>query len=297
MRTATRAWFPYVLVALSSAAVGCATAANNGSGDSGGGGTTVPFSSEAGKVDAEAGGGGVVIVGSGMDSGLPSVTVTSDGGGGGTPGDATTTSNPDTGTTTGSDAATADVGTTIPDAASVVDAPITTHPDAAQNTGDAGSCGFTTGVAACDSCLTNSCCASETKCANSSACTTCVTAKTPAASCSSNADYKAFIACASGDCNTACGGTTDGGTPTGGDAGGATGGGTPTTCAQADTTVGCCGANGDNYYCASATSTTVSKTACATGKVCGWSASKMYYECVSGTAEADPSGTYPIACK
>jgi hypothetical protein len=85
-------------------------------------------------------------------------------------------------------------------------------------------------------------------------------------------------------------------TDSGGAGDGAVGGGTPTTCAQAYGVVGCCGANGDNYYC-KADAGTVTMTACATGKVCGWNATDMYYGCVAPPATTDPSGTNPIACQ
>jgi hypothetical protein len=85
---------------------------------------------------------------------------------------------------------------------------------------------------------------------------------------------------------------TDGGTVTTD-----SGTGIPTTCTAADDTVGCCGSGGTNYYCATG-STTVKSKVCGSGEVCTWSTSKSYYECVTGTtSEADPSGTYPIACE
>ena len=280
-----RAWFSCVLVVTSSAAVGCATSTNDGPMGDAGSGSSVTFASTDGG-DAST---GLPVVVVSADSGSPVVIVGGDDAGGGdeTP-DATSTSTPDTGTT-----GTPDTSTGTPDSSGIVDAPVTTQPDANTSTGDAGSCGFSTGVAACDACLTNSCCTSETACANNTACTTCVTSATPANSCSSNSEYTAFGTCFTNDCSTQCGGSADGGTDSGG---GTTGGGTPTTCAEADTTIGCCGANGDNYYCGTGSST-VTKTACTGTKVCGWSASKGYYTCVAGPAEADPSGTYPLACK
>jgi hypothetical protein len=71
---------------------------------------------------------------------------------------------------------------------------------------------------------------------------------------------------------------------------------TPTTCAQADGVVGCCGPNGDVYYCASGNMPVVT-TSCGASKVCGWNASKSYYDCVAPPATADPSGTHPMACQ
>jgi hypothetical protein len=93
------------------------------------------------------------------------------------------------------------------------------------------------------------------------------------------------------------GAPTDSGAPM--DTGPTSEGGTgsiPTTCAQAYNVTGCCGPNGDNYYCPS-DGGALTKTVCAAGKVCGWNASKKYYGCVTGPATTDPSGTNPIACQ
>jgi hypothetical protein len=94
-----------------------------------------------------------------------------------------------------------------------------------------------------------------------------------------------------GDSGGDSGTITDSGTP--GDGGG---GGTPTTCAQAYNVIGCCGANGDNYYCP-ADGGALTMTACTAPKVCGWNATKGYYACVAAPGTADPSGTNPIACQ
>jgi hypothetical protein len=59
----------------------------------------------------------------------------------------------------------------------------------------------------------------------------------------------------------------------------------PTTCAEADGEVGCCGPDGQNYYCGDGVT------------VCGWSSSEGYYDCVAPPATSDPSGTYSIACQ
>jgi hypothetical protein len=69
----------------------------------------------------------------------------------------------------------------------------------------------------------------------------------------------------------------------------------PTNCAQADNSIGCCDGN-TLYYCEAGEGFEVN---CATsGQVCGWSGSvHTGYDCVSGPATADPSGTYPIACE
>jgi hypothetical protein len=66
----------------------------------------------------------------------------------------------------------------------------------------------------------------------------------------------------------------------------------PTTCAQADMAFGCC-AVGVLYYCVGS----VTSMTCTGNTVCGWSATKNYYDCVAPPGGADPSGTYPIACQ
>jgi hypothetical protein len=69
---------------------------------------------------------------------------------------------------------------------------------------------------------------------------------------------------------------TDAGTGTGTGSGTGTGAaGIPTTCAEANGTIGCCGSDGKDYYCATG-STTVKATACATGSVCTWNGTKSY---------------------
>ncbi len=74
---------------------------------------------------------------------------------------------------------------------------------------------------------------------------------------------------------------------------GSSSGGAPTTCSQADGTVGCCEGN-VNYYCT--TGNQLEQTTCTGGKVCGWSASLGYYACVKPPGGSDPSNTYPLAC-
>jgi hypothetical protein len=83
------------------------------------------------------------------------------------------------------------------------------------------------------------------------------------------------------------------------DSGGTDGGGgtdagpvIPATCGLADNAVGCCIGN-ELYYCKAGTST-ITATACASGKVCGWDSAKSYYDCVSPPATS--SASYPIAC-
>ncbi|HEY2513539.1 MAG TPA: hypothetical protein VGI39_21875 [Polyangiaceae bacterium] len=78
------------------------------------------------------------------------------------------------------------------------------------------------------------------------------------------------------------------------DSGGGTGSGTPpTSCTAANQAVGCC-LNDVLYYCNGGTS--VTQKACTSGKVCGWSALKSYYDCVTPPATSDPNGTYPLDC-
>jgi hypothetical protein len=67
----------------------------------------------------------------------------------------------------------------------------------------------------------------------------------------------------------------------------------PTTCTEADNAAGCCVGN-VVYYCES---TTLETKTCSGSDVCGWDSTKGYYYCVAPPGGADPSGTYPIACK
>jgi len=89
--------------------------------------------------------------------------------------------------------------------------------------------------------------------------------------------------------NGYCGG---GGADAGGPKDASTGQG-PTTCSQADNTVGCC-VGKVNYYCTA--SGVLDTTTCAGTTVCGWNSTRGYYACVAPPASSDPSGTYPIAC-
>jgi hypothetical protein len=99
-----------------------------------------------------------------------------------------------------------------------------------------------------------------------------------------------------------CGGGSDAGNDASSDAGpdaasteaGVGAGAVPTTCQQADNTVGCC--VGDVLYFCSA-GMNVTQQACATGTVCGWNAAGPYYDCVMLPGGSDPSKTYPIACQ
>ncbi len=264
---------------LSIVAAGCATSPGSDVGDAGG----IVFPS--GTPDA----GGVVIVGS-ADAGLPSITIPSpapDSGG---------SSGPDTGGSAPAPDASpppppppADAGTPV-DAAHVD----SSTPDAATGAVPT-TCAETDGVTGC--CGpggVNYFCASDGVTVSSATCPSGQVCTWSAA----NMDYECAAAPAqadpSGTYPMACvaGAPLDAGAPVD-----ASSGGTPTTCAQANATIGCCGANGDNYYCATGSST-VKATACGAGKVCTWSASKGYYACATGTTSAaDPSGVNPIACQ
>lgn len=263
----------FALVGASQA--GCATAVNNGSGLDAGGTSLVIPTGDAARTDAS----GIVIVG-GSDTGTgPVIIAATDSGGSGGGQDVSSPPTMDATVTMDSTAPTMDVAVPPP-----MDSGNTSH-DAGMMTGDAGGCGFTTGVAACDSCLTASCCTSETACASDTTCSMCETAATPASSCSTNAKANAFNTCASTNCASQCGAS-------GGDAGG----GVPTTCAAANQGIGCC-ANNVNYYCT--TSGTVGMTDCSSlGKTCSWSGTQGDYTCTgASTPKSDPSGTNPIACQ
>jgi len=92
------------------------------------------------------------------------------------------------------------------------------------------------------------------------------------------------------------GGSGSGSGGSGSGSGSGSGGSTvPTTCAQADTTYGCCVGN-TVYYCKSGTNVITPKV-CSGSEVCGWDSAQSYYYCVSGSGGSDPSGTYPIVCK
>lgn len=66
----------------------------------------------------------------------------------------------------------------------------------------------------------------------------------------------------------------------------------PTTCTEADGKIGCCDGN-VLYYCSSS----LTSKKCSGSDVCGWDKSSSYYGCVAAPGGADPSGTYPLACK
>jgi hypothetical protein len=68
----------------------------------------------------------------------------------------------------------------------------------------------------------------------------------------------------------------------------------PTTCAQAYGPEGCC-ASGVLYYCNA--SNMLTSQMCTGTKVCGWSATNLYYDCVAPPGGSDPSGINPIACQ
>ena len=281
MRHALRSIAPSLVALLSLSSFACATSTNADDIDSG---STTPIVSPSADAGADTGGGIVIIGGGGADTGLPTIEAASD-------------------ASTGADAAvppTSDattVGTTgdgaVVDAAKT-DSGVTSKDSGGGTAGDAGSCGFTTGIAACDSCLTSKCCTSEEACAENTTCTTCVSSATASATtCDANSEYVAFAPCYSNDCDAECGG--DAGSSGGTDSG-TSGSGIPTTCAEADGTYGCCGSDGKNYYCSSATSTSVKSVACPSGEVCSWDSTKEYYACVTGTTPKAGSG-HAIACQ
>jgi hypothetical protein len=109
------------------------------------------------------------------------------------------------------------------------------------DTDGGGSCGqFSTGIAACDTCLAGSCCSQEAACSNDSTCTSCVTTDPSTSACEANQNEVGFLECAQGACMSECFAASDGGTATG-DAGGACG--FTTMNAACDSCIGssCCG--------------------------------------------------------
>jgi hypothetical protein len=74
------------------------------------------------------------------------------------------------------------------------------------------------------------------------------------------------------------------------------GGSVPTTCAQANNNIGCCGPDGKSYYCTGSGTggSTLQIKTCAAGKTCGWNTTSGYYSCVTTPGTA-PVGD-PIAC-
>lgn len=88
-------------------------------------------------------------------------------------------------------------------------------------------CGFTSSVAACQTCFEDQCCDESKACAANSACVDCVTTSPTPAGCDTNALVLAFDGCIEDNCATECGVAGSGGTGgTGGTGGfgGATGG-------------------------------------------------------------------------
>ncbi|HVZ75037.1 MAG TPA: MYXO-CTERM sorting domain-containing protein [Polyangia bacterium] len=115
--------------------------------------------------------------------------------------------------------------------------------------------GVTNAVAACNSCITGTCCSQASTCANDPICSSCLTQSS--ISCRVDSAYAALITCEAGCQGAPCsgGGTTTGGTTgaTGGSTGAATGGttgatggagGDATTGAGGDTTAGGGGSKG-----------------------------------------------------
>ena len=68
----------------------------------------------------------------------------------------------------------------------------------------------------------------------------------------------------------------------------------PTTCSQAHEYPGCCGPDGKVYWCEQ-NGTMVQSLVCDAGKVCGWDATSMLYNCTTA-ASSDPTGANPKSC-
>jgi hypothetical protein len=83
-------------------------------------------------------------------------------------------------------------------------------------------------------------------------------------------------------------------------AGGGGGGGggapskVPSSCAEADDSIGCCGPDDVLYYCAPSEPPTAKP--CTGGLVCGWDDFDGYYDCVLPPGGSDPLGYFPITC-
>jgi len=63
---------------------------------------------------------------------------------------------------------------------------------------------LTTGNAACDACMTASCCSENNACAATAPCATCMSAESPSASCGSRADLKGLESCVESHCSSQC---------------------------------------------------------------------------------------------
>jgi hypothetical protein len=81
-------------------------------------------------------------------------------------------------------------------------------------------------------------------------------------------------------------------TSTSGATGTTSSGAAPTSCSQANGSIGCC--IGDTaYFCDKGT---LEQKQCSGGDACGWNTKDGYYACVSSPGGADPSGANPIHC-
>jgi len=314
MRIVHRSWVPCLALAFSSVGFACATASNEVGGDAALGPATTPpnitFATDGGE------GGRPIVIGGGMDSGLPSITITSDGGmsslnppGSGS-GDATTGTDADATTSfdSSSPPPSGDGGVTPPTG----DSGFHHHHDGG-GTGTGTGTGTTSGsststgtggipTTCSEADDTTGCCVGDTRyyCGSGGTvetqdCTT--TGKV----CGWSTTYEGY------HCVAAPGGSDPDGTPIacgGSSSGTGTGTGTstsvvPTTCTGADDGVGCCGPDGKNYYCNTPAGPVVAQ-ACPTGTTCGWGTEghQSFYGCVTGGAgQSDPSDTYPIACQ
>ena len=99
------------------------------------------------------------------------------------------------------------------------------------------------------------------------------------------------------DTGTDAGSDAGSGTGTGTGTGTGRGGSVPTTCAEANNAIGCCGPDGKAYYCTGSGTggMTVKAKTCTTGTVCGWDTAKHYYYCVASPGTA-PAGD-PMTCQ
>ena len=83
------------------------------------------------------------------------------------------------------------------------------------------------------------------------------------------------------------GGTSSGGTSSGGNI-------IPQTCAQAHDAIGCCGPDGQAYYCPPKTGVLNGGKPCTNGKTCGWDTTNLNYNCV--VSPGKPPKSDPISC-
>ena len=68
----------------------------------------------------------------------------------------------------------------------------------------------------------------------------------------------------------------------------------PQTCAQAHDDIGCCGPDGQAYFCPPSTGMFNGGKQCKVGTTCGWDSSHQYYNCVASPGK--PPASKPISC-